>query len=144
MINSTWYNSLVSPPLTPPAWVFPQAWTFLYITIFLAFLMFLFSKSENKKRGYIYFFIQLILNLSWTPAFFVFNNILCIEFLDCYSFFVVFLSSEQQVEQQNSLFYGRFNKKLTYQKNYNTVILCYLFNSTTDPLLLYHILLNFQ
>ena len=93
MVDFIWYNSLITPPLTPPAWVFPQAWTFLYITIFLAFLMFLFSKSDNKKIGYVCFFTQLILNFSWTPAFFIFKNIIValiiIILLDIMIFFTI-------------------------------------------------------
>lgn len=75
MYNSEWYNSLISPTLAPPNWVFAPVWTILYITIFLALLFYIIKKSENKLEGYTYFTIQLFLNLIWSPAFFVLQNI---------------------------------------------------------------------
>lgn len=70
-----WYYSLSHPPLTPPSWVFQPAWTFLYITIFIAFILFAFKKtSKNKSLGFGLFFIQLGLNLCWTPVFFLAHN----------------------------------------------------------------------
>ena len=53
----------------------------------------LFSKSDNKKIGYVCFFTQLILNFSWTPAFFIFKNIIValiiIILLDIMIFFTI-------------------------------------------------------
>jgi len=31
-----WYAALTKPPLTPPNWLFPVAWTLLYITMIVA------------------------------------------------------------------------------------------------------------
>ena len=75
MYNSDWYNNLISPPLAPPNWVFAPVWTILYITIILALIFFIIKQDENKIEGYIYFAIQLFLNLIWSPAFFVLQNI---------------------------------------------------------------------
>ena len=75
MFDMNWYYSLNHPPLTPPSWVFQPAWTFLYLTIFVAFILFAFKKtSQNKSLGFGLFFIQLGLNLCWTPAFFLAHN----------------------------------------------------------------------
>jgi tryptophan-rich sensory protein len=75
MFNSVWYKSLVAPTLTPPDFVFPLVWGFLYFTILISFIFFLFANAKNKKFGYMYFFIRLGLNFLWTPIFFLIKNI---------------------------------------------------------------------
>ena len=75
MKELTWYSALNQPPFTPPAWVFPPVWTFLYFTMLAALILFAFKKTgKSKKRGYILFFSQLVLNLIWTPVFFYMQN----------------------------------------------------------------------
>lgn len=76
MYNSIWYNSLTKPLLSPPAKIFPPVWIILYILIFISLSLFIFAKSDNSKRkGYIFFAIQIILNLLWSPVFFLMQNI---------------------------------------------------------------------
>lgn len=76
MFDLNWYNTLNRPLFTPDAIVFQPAWTFLYLTIFVSFILFATKKtSYNKLWGYILFFAQLGLNLIWTPIFFYFHNI---------------------------------------------------------------------
>lgn len=75
MFKSVWYYNLVKPPLAPPDWVFQPVWLVLYVTIFIAFLLYARKTDKNKKLGYIYFILQLILNFLWTPAFFYLENI---------------------------------------------------------------------
>ena len=76
MMNLTWYHTLNQPPLTPPAWIFQPAWAILYATIFVSFIIFAFKKYNGSKLwGYIMFFSQLILNFSWSPVFFYFQNV---------------------------------------------------------------------
>lgn len=76
MFNTSWYNSLISPPLAPSAFVFAPVWFILYALIFVSLAFYVISDGANKKLGYIFFFIQLFLNLSWTPIFFGMKNIL--------------------------------------------------------------------
>ena len=76
MFNSIWYENLTRPFLSPPRWVFAPVWGFLYLTIFISFILYFLKKDKNKRKGYIYFSIQIILNLLWTPAFFGAKNIL--------------------------------------------------------------------
>ncbi len=76
MYNSEWYNNLIKPLLSPPDWIFAPMWIFLYILILIAFILYLIKPAENKKEGYIFFTIQMLLNLLWSPAFFYFQNIL--------------------------------------------------------------------
>ena len=94
MFNSLWYKSLIKPILAPPDWVFAPAWGILYLMILSSFFVFLISKHENKKFGYLYFFIQLFLNIIWTPIFFSLQNIglafLVILLLDIFVFFTIY------------------------------------------------------
>ena len=76
MYNSIWFNNLNKPFLNPPSWVFTPVWMVLYITIILSLLIYIFTPSiQNKIKGYIFFTIQMILNLLWSPVFFYWKNI---------------------------------------------------------------------
>ena len=76
MFDFTWYQNLIQPPLAPPAWVFAPVWTVLYISMGVALFLFARKISFDKKTwGYVLFFTQLLVNLSWTPAFFGVKNI---------------------------------------------------------------------
>ena len=76
MLDYIWYFSLTKPYLTPPAWIFAPVWSFLYLTISFSFVLYFLKKDENKGLGYLYFLVQMILNLIWTPVFFGTKNIL--------------------------------------------------------------------
>ena len=76
MFNSSWYNSLISPVLAPPSWVFAPVWFILYVFMFVSLAFYIISNDTNKKLGYIYFLIQFILNLVWSPVFFGLKSIL--------------------------------------------------------------------
>ena len=76
MLDYIWYFSLTKPYLTPPAWIFAPVWSFLYLTIAFSFVLYFLKKDENKGLGYLYFLVQMILNLIWTPVFLKKKNIL--------------------------------------------------------------------
>lgn len=68
---STWYNTLVRPPLNPPGWVFGPVWTTLYILMGLAaFLVWRRGAGTRKRRALIVFGLQLSLNALWSVVFF--------------------------------------------------------------------------
>ncbi len=75
MFNSTWYNSLSKPLFAPMDSIFAPAWAILYITVFISLLLYIKAPYQSKKAGYVYFIIQLVLNLLWTPIFFGLKNI---------------------------------------------------------------------
>ena len=76
MFNSLWFDSLNRPFLAPPSWIFSPMWTILYLMMFAALLVFVFKKTDiQKTNGYVYFALQLILNLIWSPIFFGLHNI---------------------------------------------------------------------
>ena len=76
LMNMQWYQALNKPVFTPPDWIFAPVWSVLYIL--MAMSLFAYAKTPskiNKGLGYAVFFIQLVLNLLWTPVFFTFKQI---------------------------------------------------------------------
>lgn len=64
------YNTLVKPFFAPPGWVFPVAWTILYILMGISFYIVYNSDSIYRKRAIIVYFIQLTVNMLWSLLFF--------------------------------------------------------------------------
>lgn len=70
MKNMLWYNSLNKPVLTPPDWVFAPVWSGLYILMTISLILVVKAPSTRSKRlALTIFFLQLLLNLIWTPVF---------------------------------------------------------------------------
>lgn len=66
------YESMSKPPLSPPAWVFPVAWTILYIMMGLAsyFVMVSDADRQTKIIALVLYFVQLAMNFMWSIVFF--------------------------------------------------------------------------
>lgn len=76
MIDYNWYNELTKPYFSPPSWVYTPIWVLLYIMVFASIIVYISTPTIfSKTKGYIFFTLQLILNLLWSPVFFVFKNI---------------------------------------------------------------------
>lgn len=72
-----WYLSLELPPFTPPAWVFPAAWSLLYCLLALgAVLAWLGARSGRGKFPWTVFLVQGALNFFWSFFFFGRHNII--------------------------------------------------------------------
>ncbi|MCQ6958118.1 TspO/MBR family protein [Mucilaginibacter aquariorum] len=72
-----WYSTLKKPSFTPPNWLFPVAWTTLYILIATAAYM-VWERREGSptyKTTVIIYIIQLALNFSWSIVFFGMHQI---------------------------------------------------------------------
>lgn len=66
-------DGLNTPPLSPPEWVFPIAWSILYILIGIASYIVL-DKEEYKLTDRMkYFYYNLALNFTWPILFFKFD-----------------------------------------------------------------------
>ena len=65
-----WYKDLKKPSGTPPNYVFPIAWTFLYITMGLASFLVYKTTNQDTSRALQLYAAQLLLNFAWTPVFF--------------------------------------------------------------------------
>ncbi|MCU6455817.1 tryptophan-rich sensory protein [Sphingomonas sp. A2-49] len=69
--ENAWYMALQKPSATPPGWVFPVAWTSLYILLGLAVAMILHARGATGRALALgVFAAQFVLNLAWTPLFF--------------------------------------------------------------------------
>ena len=66
------FEALNKPPLSPPGWVFPVAWTILYILMGIASYLVLVSGKPNKTALQVYG-IQLVFNFFWSILFFKFE-----------------------------------------------------------------------
>lgn len=74
-----WYAGLQKPAWAPPAWIFPLVSTPLYILMGLS-LWLITMKTDMPRPNfwpYFWFFIQLALNLAWSPAFFFYECSFC-------------------------------------------------------------------
>jgi tryptophan-rich sensory protein len=71
--GSEWYYSVLNKPSwNPPDWLFPPAWSLLFLLMGVALYLVVQQHSEETKiRGaLIVFGVQLFLNLGWSAAFF--------------------------------------------------------------------------
>ncbi|OOG70490.1 TspO/MBR family protein [Algoriphagus sp. A40] len=66
----SWYSTLNKPSWNPPNWLFGPTWTLLYILMGIACYLIWKSDYPQKKALLKLYFIQLILNALWSPAFF--------------------------------------------------------------------------
>ena len=68
----SWYAELERPPGTPPNAVFGPVWTVLYALMGISFALIWHRTPAGraKRIALTVFFIQLALNLAWTPVFF--------------------------------------------------------------------------
>lgn len=67
--NMETFELINKPVLTPPSWLFPVAWTILYILIGIASYLVLTSKKP-KGTALTAYGIQLVFNFFWTIIFF--------------------------------------------------------------------------
>jgi len=69
---ATWYPTLVKPFFTPPAWVFAPVWTVLYALVGVAAVLIWWHGTDRSsvRSALLLFGIQLLLNASWSFAFF--------------------------------------------------------------------------
>jgi len=71
--GSEWYYSVLhKPSWNPPDWLFPIAWTILFLLMGIALYLVVQQRSEkNNIQGALTIFgVQLLLNLGWSAAFF--------------------------------------------------------------------------
>lgn len=66
------YDSLIQPPLAPPALLFPIAWTILYALMGVSHGILKANRLSDNDTELIYY-AQLFVNLLWPVLFFVFE-----------------------------------------------------------------------
>lgn len=66
-----WYETLAKPVWTPPNWLFPITWTALYLMIAVSgWLVWREVGFAAAALGFVFYFLQLVLNTAWTWLFF--------------------------------------------------------------------------
>ncbi len=68
-----WYETIAKPSWTPPGWLFPIAWTPLYVTIAIAGWSL--WKSHGLNGALFLWLLQLVFNGLWSPIMFGRKNI---------------------------------------------------------------------
>jgi len=63
-----WYESLVKPSFTPPNWMFPVAWSVIYLL--LAWAGYRLALIPGSELVLALWAAQIALNTLWTPVFF--------------------------------------------------------------------------
>lgn len=84
--EGSWYMTLNKPSFNPPGWLFGPVWTVLYILMGIsAYLIWVKINTSNNrpfdklrdrksKNALIFFWVQLVLNATWSWAFFGAQN----------------------------------------------------------------------
>jgi tryptophan-rich sensory protein len=65
-----WYKAIRKPNWTPPDWLFPVAWTTLYLCMSLAAMRIAQSGDVRAPQALGFWTIQIALNALWSPVFF--------------------------------------------------------------------------
>ena len=73
-VPSNWYVNLDKAPWTPPGWIFGFAWSIIMVC-FSVYLSILWPRYKKKATLKIWFVTLTIINMSWSPIFFYFNQI---------------------------------------------------------------------
>lgn len=78
MDNMVMFDAVNKPPLAPPKWLFPAAWTVLYVLMGIAsYSVFTADAPAGKKRAsLIVYAISLAFNFLWSIIFFNLDNYL--------------------------------------------------------------------
>lgn len=63
-----WYQSLSKPPWTPPNWLFPVVWAFLYVTMSLAAARV--AALPDTGQALALWSVQIAFNTLWSGVFF--------------------------------------------------------------------------
>ncbi len=75
--GNAWFDALRKAPIMPPGWVFPVAWSTLYVLIGTALAMVLAARGAKwRTAAAMLFAFQFALNLAWSPLFFAMHQVL--------------------------------------------------------------------
>ncbi len=72
--NTQIYESIIKPEFAPPGFIFPIAWSILYILMGVSYYLVVTSNNtEVRKQSLNVYYTQLILNTLWPLIFFRFR-----------------------------------------------------------------------
>jgi len=66
----------ITPPLSPPAWVFPIVWSILFLLMGISAAKVYQSRCSGKGDALFIYGVQLAVNLLWTVFYFTFQALL--------------------------------------------------------------------
>ncbi len=70
----SWYATLVKPELAPPNWIFAPVWSALFALMAIAAWRVYRKRNACSRRALIIYGVHLVLNASWSFAFFGLQN----------------------------------------------------------------------
>ena len=74
--GNPWFSALVKPAAMPPGWLFPLAWTLLYVLLGLAVALILHARGARGRGLAVGMFVlQMLLNYAWSPLFFAMHEV---------------------------------------------------------------------
>lgn len=89
---SGWYSLLTKPSFNPPNWIFGPVWTLLFIMMAISAYLVWSKGHQRSNSGFLFFVIHLIVNVSWSLAFFTLHNpLLALYIIDLLWLFIIFL-----------------------------------------------------
>ena len=91
MYDDLFYQNLKKHPLTPKGKVFSVVWSILYLLMGISFFLVVIKPSNSDKAvPFILFAVQIILNFSWSFAFFKYKRIKTALLICLFMIFAVF------------------------------------------------------
>lgn len=72
--SMSYYAGLSQPTFAPPGWVFPVAWTVLYVLMGVSAGMIYLSDDDCRRDALRIYALQLLLNFGWPILFFSFQQ----------------------------------------------------------------------
>jgi tryptophan-rich sensory protein len=120
----SWYNSLSKPDWTPPNWLFPIAWTALYLMIALAGWLVWETPHQRQILLLALWAAQLLLNALWSFIFFGRRRI-ALALADIgalWTLIVAFIILAWPVNQRAALFFTPYLFWISYAGVLNAVI----------------------
>lgn len=69
-------ESLIQPPLSPPAWLFPIVWSILFLLMGVSAARVWLSGAPERSDALFLYCTQLVVNFLWTVFFFRFGALL--------------------------------------------------------------------
>lgn len=112
------YESLIRPPFSPPAMVFPIVWTILYIIMGICSYKVYILKYENidVSSAIFVYAIQLLLNFLWTIIFFGFK-LYALAFLELIILIIFVILTIKR-------FYEKMEKGISINSLFGLVSIC--------------------
>ena len=69
--TSTYYSQLIKPSFAPPSYVFPIAWSIIFVLMGISYYIINKNNDNQKiKDALFYYYLQLALNFVWSILFF--------------------------------------------------------------------------